>query len=209
MLYLEGATDLAILQSFARTLKHAAAEVLEQPFAHYVGNQPDNVRRHFHGLREAKRDLVGVALFDRLDRPLPVDLGAIGLMWERREIENYLGLPDVLEAYARHDLPDDLFGRAEAEKRIHIMNQIIHDQIPPVALRDQRHEWWSRTKATDEILDPIFRAYFEQLKLPNLLLKRDYHQLAALVQHGDLDAEVGEKLNAIVSVARRASPTNA
>lgn len=209
VLYLEGATDLAILQSFARTLNHAAASLLEQPFVYYVGNQPDNVRRHFHGLREAKHDLVGVAIFDRLERALPDDLGATGLMWKRREIENYLCLPNVLEAYARHDLPDDLFGKAEAEKRIGIMKQRLHDLIPPVALRDLRHAWWSNTKATDEFLDPLFRAYFEQLKLPNLLLKRDYHQLTALVQPADVDPEVREKLDAIVEVALRASPTNA
>lgn len=71
VLYLEGATDLAILRRFAELLKHSAREVLEAPFVHYVFNQPVKARDHFYGLREAKADLRGFALYDRLDRPLP------------------------------------------------------------------------------------------------------------------------------------------
>jgi ABC-type lipoprotein export system ATPase subunit len=206
VLYLEGATDLAILQSFARTLNHQVATFLEQPFVYYVGNQPDNVRRHFHGLREAKQDLVGIALFDRLDRTLPDDLGATGLMWQRREIENYLCSPAVLKAYAQHDVKDDLFGWAQAKKRVTIMEGLIRDQVPPVALRDPQHAWWRNTKATDEFLDPLFVAYFNELNLPNLLRKRDYHQLAALVPPAELDPEISQKLDAIVAVAKKATP---
>ena len=67
ILYLEGSTDLAILQTFADTLAHPAATALERPFVRYVENKPQRARDHFYGLREAKRDLVGLALFDRLD----------------------------------------------------------------------------------------------------------------------------------------------
>ncbi|MBK8916097.1 MAG: AAA family ATPase [Phycisphaerales bacterium] len=209
VLYLEGATDLSILQSFARTLKHEAARDLERPFVCYVGNQPDGVRRHLFGLREAKPDLVGVALFDRLERPLPDDLGAEGLEWTRREIENYLGLPDVLEAYARHDLQyqDDLFDQAEAESRVALMKEIISDLVPPIALRDgPGHHWWRDTKITDDFLDPLFTMYFEKLGLPNLMRKSDYHQLAALVPREALDLEVSEVLDRIAKVARKARP---
>ncbi|GMV98164.1 MAG: AAA family ATPase [Phycisphaerae bacterium] len=206
VLYLEGATDLAILQSFARALGHAAAALLERPFVCYVGNQPDAVRRHFHGLREAKPDLVGIALFDRLERPLPDDLGPIGLTWKRREIENYLCSREALLAYARHDLPDDLFGTREADKRVEIMEELIKDHVPPLALRDKHNEWWSKTKMTDDFLDPVFEKYFASLALPNLFRKRDYHQLAAFISAGDIDPEVREKLDAIVAVANKASP---
>ena len=73
-LYLEGSTDLAILQAFAKTLKHPAAAVLERPFVHYLTtNLPNRAREHFFGLQEAKPDLVGFALFDRIDKPLASD----------------------------------------------------------------------------------------------------------------------------------------
>ena len=66
VLYLEGATDLPILQAFAQKLNHPAQNVLESPYVHYVGNQPREARNHFYGLREAKPDLVGFCLFDRI-----------------------------------------------------------------------------------------------------------------------------------------------
>ena len=67
VLYLEGSTDLAILQAFARRLGHRAAGGLERPFVHYVGNQPAKAKRHYFALREALPELRGVALFDRLE----------------------------------------------------------------------------------------------------------------------------------------------
>jgi hypothetical protein len=55
VLYLEGSTDLAILQAFAATLGHRAGKILERPFVYYVGgNTPQKARDHFYGLREAK-----------------------------------------------------------------------------------------------------------------------------------------------------------
>ncbi|MYA57361.1 AAA family ATPase [Candidatus Poribacteria bacterium] len=70
VLYLEGSTDLAILQAFAEKLNHPAKKELEAPYIHYVGNQPEKAREHFYGLREAKPDLVGFCLFDRIDGEL-------------------------------------------------------------------------------------------------------------------------------------------
>ena len=66
----------------------------------YVANQPAAVRRHYHGLREALPELRGVALFDRLETG-SVDVSpAEGLMWTRREIENYVCSPATLEVWA-------------------------------------------------------------------------------------------------------------
>jgi len=206
VLYLEGSTDLAVLSAFARTLGHDAVEFLERPFVHYVGNQPSAAQRHFYGLREAKKDLVGVALFDRLEGQLPSDPNVQWLMWDRREVENYLCTPDVLLAYAQHDLDDDLFGSAEADKRRELMQNLIKDLVPPVALREPHHIWWSNTKATDEFLGPLFSEYFKRLGLPNLLSKRDYHQLAALVSVSEMAPEVRQKLDLIVQVAKVAKP---
>jgi len=41
-----------------------------------------------------------------------------------------------------------------------------------------------------------------------MLRKSDYHILARLVPKNDIDPEVIEKLDAIVSVARKAKPRN-
>ena len=66
ILYLEGSTDLAILQRLAQRLDHPAKKILAARVpVYYVGNnKPQSARDHFHGLREAKVDLQGIALFE-------------------------------------------------------------------------------------------------------------------------------------------------
>jgi hypothetical protein len=54
VLYLEGSTDLAILQALAKRLNHPVQPFLERPFVHYVANQPRKAQDHFHALREAR-----------------------------------------------------------------------------------------------------------------------------------------------------------
>lgn len=209
-LYLEGSTDLSILQAFARQLAHPASDHLERPFVHYVGNQASRARDHFIGLREAKPDLVGIAIYDRLERELQQPPGLIETMWFRREIENYLCYPEVLLAYAtasaQADHPGPLFAIAEAEKRRAIMQECITDLVPPVALRNPEDRWWHEAKASDEFLDRLFDSFFERLGLPNLLRKSDYHVLAELVPVELIAPEVKEKLDAIVKIAQSARP---
>ena len=67
VLYLEGSTDLAILRALSTRLGHKAQSHLERPFVRYVGNQPTMAQQHFYGLREAKRDLNGISVYDRLE----------------------------------------------------------------------------------------------------------------------------------------------
>ena len=205
VLYLEGSTDLAILKAFAETLGHEAAEILERPFVHYVGNDPGQVKRHFWGLREAKPDLVGVALFDRLDRPVD-DLGANGLMWKKREIENYLCMEDVLFAYARGNEQDDLFAIAEAQRRHSAMRDAIDEISQALKTLRMPDPWSENIKASDDFLDRVFDKFFEILGLPNMLRKTAYHALAHLIPRDSISPEVTEKLNAIVAVAKNAKP---
>jgi hypothetical protein len=173
-------------------------------------NLPSSARSHFYGLREAKRDLVGIAIFDRLERDLQPDEPLKELMWRRREIENYLCYPEVLVAYAEGvgetDAPAPLFAFAERKQRRQVMESCIQDLVPPLALRDRSDRWWQDVKASDDFLDRLFEAYFERLGLPNLVWKADYHILARLVPGEMLAGEVEEKLDAIVSVAESAAP---
>lgn len=213
VLYLEGATDLAILRAFARTLGHPAAEALERPFVHYVANQPQKARDHFFGLREAKPDLAGLVLIDDVDRekadagPLPV------VQWSRREIENYLCQPKVLEDYAAQLGKDraagPLFEAPESSRFRETMRRCIEDRVPPAALRDPEDQWWRTVKASDDFLDPVFAKFFAALELPNLMRKTDYHQVASLVPADQIDAEVGKVLDRVLATARQARPVTA
>lgn len=207
VLYLEGATDLAILRAFAETLGHPAAAALERPFVHYLSsNLPQRARDHFYGLREAKPDLVGVALFDRLDKELHRGSPLIELMWQRREIENYLCQEPVLLNYARYDLPDNLFGATEAARREATMREAIADVAAALRTLHKPDPWSADIKASDDFLDPLFDKYYEQLGLPDLMRKSDYYVLARLVPKQLVDPEIVDKLDAIVAASLQARP---
>ncbi len=204
VLYVEGSTDLSILQTFAKTLDHDAQAYLERPFVKYVEtNLPERAREHFFGLREAKNDLVGLALFDRLNAELQSARGLTETMWRRREIENYFCMEEVLVAYARYDLPDDLFGIAERALREEAMTQSIAEVTKLLEI-DNLNPWSADVKASEEVLGRVFRLYFKTLNLPLQLRKSGYHVLASLVPRDKLDPEITEKLDVIVKVAKLA-----
>jgi ABC-type lipoprotein export system ATPase subunit len=206
VLYLEGSTDLAILQKLAKTLEHKAATLLERPFVHYVGNIPQKAYDHFYGLKEAYPNLVGIAIFDKLEKKLEEKDGLMQLMWQRRELENYICNEEVLLRYARGEESDDLFGAAEAEHHVKVMKESIEEVAKLVELDHDTGPWSSDIKATDDFLDRLFKVYFKKLNLPNLLSKNDYYILAGLVQRENVDPEVTQKLDAIVEVTARATP---
>ena len=58
----------------------------------------------------------------------------------------------------------------------------------------------------DAFLDRLFKRFYERRKLPNLMTKTDCHRLAGFVAPEDIDAEIGEKLDALVEVSKRARP---
>jgi hypothetical protein len=157
-------------------------------------------------LREAKQDLVGVALFDRLDKILQRDTPLHEMMWERREIENYLCSERVLLAYARQGLKDDLFGQAEEAKRTQAMKDAIAEIATALKTLRDIEPWSPDAKASDDVLDPLFAAYFKKLGLPNVMKKSDYHSLARFVSKEEIDPEVIQKLDVIFSVAEKAKP---
>jgi ABC-type taurine transport system ATPase subunit len=208
VLYLEGASDLAILKTFAGILGHRAVSALDRPFVYYVStNLPQRAREHFFGLREGKADLPGVAVFDHLETPLQHDSPLVELMWDRREIENYFCTEDVLLAYARHDQQqDDLFGLAERGRREQAMRESIREVAGALMTLGKPDPWSREVKATDDFLDPVFRKFFSKLDLPLAFRKCDYHVLARFVPKERIDPEIAEKLDQIAAVADRATP---
>lgn len=205
VLYLEGSTDLAILRAFAEKLGHPVRAALEQPFVHYVGNQPSQARHHFYGLREAKPDLAGIALFDRIEGGLQDDPNLKGLTWRRREIENYLCQRETLLSFAEakgREQQGELFGVSWRRA----MDEAIGEIAEALTALGKPNPWSSDLKASDEFLEPLFRKFYEKLQLPNLIRKTDYHTLAPFVAMETIDAEVREKLDAISEVAARARP---
>ena len=207
VLYLESTTDLDILRAFAESLVHPALGDLVTPFLHPVAtNLPQRARDHFFGLREAKPDLVGIAIFDRLDKELQQGTPLVELMWDKREIENYFCRQDVLEAYAVSEMSDDLFGHAERQQRLEAMRTAITDVSAALKTLGKPDPWSPDTKATDDFLDPLFKAFSEKLGVPLVLRKNAYFKLAKFLSQNAVDDEVGRKLDMIAEVAAKARP---
>lgn len=206
VLYLEGSTDLAILRAFAQRLAHPAKELLERPFIHYVLNRPRKAQEHFYGLREARKELVGVAIYDRLDQEPPDDPHLIQLCWERREIENYLCTKEVLLAWAKAGARTQAAGPLFERQWPDTMDETIAEIEDANKSLRKPSPWDPDAKVTDDFLDPVFSTFFDKLNLPNLMRKTDYHELAGFVAPGELDREVSTKLDAIVEIAARARP---
>ncbi len=214
VLYLEGSTDLAILQAFARRLGHKqASRALERPFVHYVGNRLPEARSHFHGLREALPELQGLVILD--DLAGGQSAGELRcLAWRRREIENYLCSRGTLEtfaastarAYAEAEEPGPLFVPPEIGRRLGAMREAIDEIEQAMDTLGQGSPWDVESKVSDGFLTPLFSSYFKKLALPNLMNKSNFHELAQYVDEDEIDSEITEKLDAIARTAEAAKP---
>ena len=217
ILYVEGSTDLDLLLAFATVLQHEARHYLERPFVHYVGDKPSNARSHFYGLKEAKNDLVGFALFDRLGRQ---DLRSRGdlteHMWPRREIENYLLPTKTLLRYAEQcgrtsvsSPPTDgqgatLFEEPEGKRWRRTMEKALRDLTPPVALKNLEHQFWIDNKISDSYLTPVLQRFVGDMGFPAQLRKKHFYRLVDYLRPAEVHADVVEVLDGIARAARTA-----
>lgn len=217
VLYLEGSTDLSILQTLAQRLdlKDAAA-CLDRPYVDYVNsNTPPTARERFYGLREACPKLCGIALFDRLENPLALQSNLDGLTelcWKKREIENYLCTPNTLIAWAASlagsmDEGEDLFVKAERERLTNAMRVAISELESALKTLAKPSPWSDDIKATDDFLDPLFERFLLSVELPReTMYKKSYYLLAEYIPLAEISPEMTEKLQAIAAVAWRAKP---
>ena len=201
ILYLEGSTDLEMLKQFAHQLGHPAEAFLQQANVNYVGvNVPHKATENFVSLREFLPDLRGFALFDRLEKPKEYDQSTLPMpvqFWQRRELENYFARPAALLRHA--DLLHAKHPSIPAEKLTETMQTVITENTTPAALRDLTNTFWFNAKLSDDWLDIIFPEFYKRLGLPQDFYKRDYYQLINQLQPGEIDAEIIEKLDAILA----------
>ena len=207
ILCLEGATDLAILREFAEKLSHDTVTVLERPYVYYVGNQPGKARDHFYGLREAKPDLVGFCLYDRIPDELQKRPELMEYAWQKREIENYIisskqVLIDWLHAKAEERTEGPLFSM----NWIFTMEKKIEEIEKARETLGQESPWSPDIKVTDDFLDRLFETVFDELEIPNLMQKTNYHTLVQYLPTEQVDPEVVKVLDSILEVANKAVP---
>ena len=210
VLYLEGSTDLTILQAFARKLGHPAQKVLEAPYVYDISNQQGKSHNHFYALREAKPDLVGFCLLDRIAGELQRHSGLRVYAWQRREIENYIVFSkQLLIDWARDEAGQYFSNSLFSEYRMSVMEETIIEIEKARSTLRQESPWSPDIKVTDDFLDPLFETFFEKLEMTNLMRKTNYHTLVQYVPVDQIDPEVTKVLDAILEIANKAVPVGA
>jgi hypothetical protein len=210
VLYVEGRTDLEVLQALARVVAHRTAGVLtsnllwrECSREARPGGRGVPAEQHFAALRLARPDLPGIALLDRDSNPnLPeTEMTAGGLRrvrWRRYEIESYLVHPAALERFVVEQVGSgaDEGRRGLREKLREIFQELtdafVADPLHPAPLVENFLE--SR-KARTEILPPLLDA----AGLHGFAYTR-YHEIAAVMRPDEVHPEVIEKLDRIAEV---------
>lgn len=208
ILYLEGSTDLDILQVYAKILNHPVQEFLDKPFVKYMGdNKPQSARNHFYALqKEAIPSLCGFALFDNITAELKQDSPLFETMWSKREIENYFCTQEILLRYARGKPEMDLFDTANSENKEKLMKQCISEIENAFNTLKRPSPWSDEIKATDDFLEPLLKCYFEKLGMPeSTIRKSSYYKIALEMTKNDINPEIIEKLDLIYKVAKSSS----
>lgn len=195
IVYMEGSTDLSLIRAFAELLDHPIRQMLDRLFVKYLSNnRPDDTYAHFFGLREAFPDLRGWALYDRIDKRIGERPGIMETMWDRREFENYLKMPEVLYKWAERLYDPDM---ALFQPVQQAMRTAVEKTIAPMHLEDSADPWWHDEKMSDNILGPVFSRYYKELGLPVAMNKGDYYQLVAGMEPEEVNSEVISKLDSL------------
>lgn len=206
-LYLEGSFDLSILQEFARSLNHAAAQTaLQGPFVHYTGKHLRKAEHHFYGLRCVLNELRGVVLFGCLESNTEESDSLEYLTWKRRGIDNYICSVRSLESFAEfpQGVYESVFASSNREHRLDIMRESIQEIEHAMETLGKGSPWDAETKVSDDFLTPLFDRYFKKLGLHNIMRKRSFHKLVRYMPVDDISPEVVEKLDVIARVDRDA-----
>jgi predicted ATPase len=218
VLYLEGSTDLSILQAWAKQLNHPAGDVLARPFVHYLNsNVPSLARNHFNAVREANPHLVGVSLFDRMG--LPPQGSQPGLTeqaWRRREIENYFSEPAVLLAFARAGWGLPQHGDGQRQDEISQTAALVREQAMQAAIDEVAQAllvlgedvWSTERKASEQVLPQILQRYAGKVPGAAIPNKGSYYILIDFQDAATIDPEVREVLDTIARVAAQALTLN-
>ena len=204
ILYLEGETDLRILQAFAKKTQHPSERILQNPLVKYVGNRPNNARENFHALKEAKDDLRGFLLLDRTEKPLQNAENLSEFMWKKNEIENYLCNYHAIISYVTDGLDrGDLFSNIAFEDRENIMNKEIEKFKQAFKTLHEPDPFSDDIKASDKFLTPLFVNFTKKLKKSSMvaLQKKDFYKLVEHIPQEEIDHDIKYVLDEIVKVA--------
>jgi len=177
--YFEGTTDWDFIKAFAQKLSYTELLTFfeENVYPYPVANDIQCTKNHFATLKKFIPELKGFALFDNLNRPIEnQQTGLYIYQWSRREIENYIPLPETLYHYQSSD---STLGGALWSSRF---KEIVEERIPAAAIRNNEDRFWFTSKISDDLLTPVFEKFLDELNVPRGLMdKSKFYQLVEYI----------------------------
>jgi hypothetical protein len=169
---------------------------------------------HFYALRGMIPDLRGLEIRDNDGKQhRECEQGGLQIrMWKRYEPENYFITPELLLAWADQLLPqEDLFAQARQKLLDElILNDVFDgsredfDNYQKADLSTRKTLWRAQTqpKKLSVFAEDFFRRLAHETGTRMLARKGELHALVALCEPGDLNGEVREKLDALLSLLK-------
>jgi len=195
VLYLEGSTDLEMLKQFAQKLNHETAYLLQSANVQYTSdNLPWTAINNFVALSDAFPELKGLAVFDNIPN-LQENPRLRIICWKKRELENYFSKPELLIRHAT--LLGYQYPTIGTVRMAGLMKKAIEDVTPRIYLDNLNHEWWDKSKLSEDWLDIIFSEFYKRINFPQDFYKRDYYKLIKILMVEEIDPEIKEKLDEI------------
>ena len=177
--------------------------------------------QHFNGLRNLLPELTGLAILDNDGRGRPDSAeGPLKVVyWKRYEVENYFVTPGLLNAYARAQFADlDLFGGFVQDIES-VLDELVLAQVFDGIGADfaawkqgsaelARVVWEAKTerRKLSIFAEEFFRRLAHRVAGQILLTKGELHRLVEHAPAAAISAEVGEKLDLLAALFRRAKP---
>ena len=189
ILYVEGATDLAILRAWAERLKHPAHRFLVRPFwkPYAMGRKPSASQHHRMLRMLFDRKIPGVVLRDGDGKEHETDPprrnGLRRLFWKRYEIENYLLHPRAVVRFVMGEEPGRPSEVVDADVRDGLLPRVYRAPLED----DEFH----RTNKGKNVLEGLLRG----MERPPS--QGEYWRIAAVMTPEEIHPEVVEKLDAI------------
>ena len=198
ILYVEGKSDIHILQEFADRMNHAAKKALMNCLWRPIGTDKGTAKvGEFAALQQAVPGLRGLMLTDAEQKFENLPGGLQQIWWSKREIENYLCTRNTLLAYAGDpDIYGGIIfskgGRQKMVEEIEIIETALAQLSKPGIFDD--------TGKSSENLEALMKKFSKAAKV-RTLAKKDFFQLVKYVPEKEIDPEIREKLDAIAEIA--------
>ncbi len=185
ILFAEGVRDFRLLKAWAAKMQHDVSKELNEVFFEPTGDdQINNARIKFNYLQVVEPKLKGFFIRDNVSKTdeQHVPPGLKVYHWSRKEIENYLIIPAVLEKFVRKMSAGELF-----TQQIEKAKQYLKDNLPPKVYNNPFNN------DIDGKGSDFLNKFFSEIDIS--INKGDYWQIADVMDKSEIHQDIKKMLD--------------